>query len=240
MDNRADIQHFYDTIAEKYDAIFPLSGVQREFFDRELGGMHRVLDVGAATGNLTAYLRAEGLEVTAIDISDSLIAKAREKGVEVLRRDMLTIGELPGGYDAIVNIGNTLPHLASLGGVGSFLRQAYSRLRPGGKLIVQLVNFTRYLAQRQGDYLGDLPLIDNPRVRFERSYYLKDEGTIRFRAVLDGRYSVEEELIVITHRDLMSMLSAAGFGGVRLYGNFKGEAYDERGSLALVGVGMRG
>lgn len=240
MKERVDIQHFYDTIAEKYDAIFPLSGAQKAFFDGELGGMHRVLDVGAGTGNLTAYLREKGLEVTAIDLNKRLIAKAQEKGVEVLCRDMLTIGELPMGYDAIVNIGNTLPHLGSLDGVASFLRQAYSRLRPGGKLIVQLVNFTRYLAQRQGDYLGDLPLIDSPEVRFERSYYLKGEGTIRFRAVLDGRYSVEEELIVITHRDLMSMLSAAGFGGVRLYGNFKGEAYDERGSLALVAVGMRG
>jgi methyltransferase type 11 len=240
MGNRADIQHFYDTIAEKYDAIFPLSGVQRAFFDGELGGMHRVLDVGAATGNLAAYLRGKGLEVTAIDLSDSLIAKAGEKGVEVLRRDMLTIGELPGGYDAIVNIGNTLPHLGSLDEVASFLRQAYGRLRPGGKLIVQMVNFSRYLAQRKGDYLGDLPLIDKPGVRFERSYYLKDEGTIRFRAVLDGRYSAEEELIVITHRDLSSMLAAAGFGRVRLYGNFQGEAYDERGSMALVGVGERG
>lgn len=240
MKERVDIQHFYDTIAEKYDAIFPLSGAQKAFFDGELEGMRRVLDVGAATGNLTAYLREKGLEVTAIDLNKRLIAKAQEKGVEVLCRDMLTIGELPGDYDAIVNIGNTLPHLGSLDGVASFLRQAHGRLRRGGKLILQMVNFTRYLAQRQGDYLGDLPLIDSPEVRFERSYYLKEEGTIRFRAVLDGRNSVEEELIAITHRDLMPMLAAAGFAEVRLYGNFKGEAYDEGGALALVAVGTRG
>ena len=46
---------FYNEIAEKYDYIFPLSPAHQTFFASELYGK-TVLDVGADTGNLTAYL----------------------------------------------------------------------------------------------------------------------------------------------------------------------------------------
>ena len=87
------MSQFYNQIAEKYDFIFPLSPAHQTFFASELQGK-TILDVGAATGNLTAYLSSQGYEVTAIDLSERLIAKATEKGINVQQRDMLTIDEL--------------------------------------------------------------------------------------------------------------------------------------------------
>ena len=226
------MSQFYNQIAEKYDFIFPLSPAHKTFFASELHGK-TILDVGAATGNLTAYLSSQGYEVTAIDLSDRLIAKAAEKGVTVQQRNMLAIDELP-AFDNIVCIGNTLPHLDSKTSVQLFLQKAYGQLTQGGKLVLQLVNFQKYFAQQQGDYLGNLPLIENDKVKFERYYYLNEEGKIRFKTILDDTIKNEELLQPIFADQLTEWLTQIGFQAINLYGNFKKDPFDKEKSMALI------
>ena len=226
------MSQFYNQIAEKYDFIFPLSPAHKTFFASELHGK-MLLDVGAATGNLTAYLSSQGYEVTAIDLSERLIAKATEKGVTVQQRNMLAIDELP-AFDNIVCIGNTLPHLDSKTSVQLFLQKAYGQLTQGGKLVLQLVNFQKYFAQQQGDYLGNLPLIENDKVKFERYYYLNEEGKIRFKTILDDTIKNEELLQPIFADQLTQWLTQIGFKAINLYGNFKKDPFDKEKSMALI------
>ena len=226
------MSQFYNQIAEKYDFIFPLSPAHKTFFASELHGK-TILDVGAATGNLTAYLSSQGYEVTAIDLSERLIAKAAEKGVIVQQRNMLAIDELP-MFDNIVCIGNTLPHLDSKTSVQLFLQKAYGQLTQGGKLVLQLVNFQKYFAQQQGDYLGNLPLIENDKVKFERYYYLNEEGKIRFKTILDDTIKNEELLQPIFADQLTEWLTQIGFQAINLYGNFKKDPFDKEKSMALI------
>ena len=226
------MSQFYNQIAEKYDFIFPLSPAHKTFFARELHGK-TILDVGAATGNLTAYLSSQGYEVTAIDLSEGLIAKAAEKGVTVQQLNMLTIDELP-TFDNIVCIGNTLPHLDSKTSVQLFLQKAYRQLTQGGKLVLQLVNFQKYFAQQQGDYLGNLPLIENDKVKFERYYYLNEEGKIRFKTILDDTIKNEELLQPIFADQLTEWLTQIGFQAINLYCNFKKDTFDKEKSMALI------
>jgi len=226
------MSQFYNQIAEKYDFIFPLSPAHKTFFASELHGK-TILDVGAATGNLTAYLSSQGYEVTAIDLSERLITKAAEKGVIVQQRNMLAIDELP-TFDNIVCIGNTLPHLDSKTSVQLFLQKAYRQLTQGGKLVLQLVNFQKYFAQQQGDYLGNLPLIENDKVKFERYYYLNEEGKIRFKTILDDTIKNEELLQPIFADQLTEWLTQIGFQAINLYGNFKKDPFDKEKSMALI------
>ena len=226
------MSQFYNQIAEKYDFIFPLSPAHKTFFASELHGK-TILDVGAATGNLTAYLSSQGYEVTAIDLSERLIAKAAEKGVIVQQRNMLAIDELP-TFDNIVCIGNTLPHLDSKTSVQLFLQKAYRQLTQGGKLVLQLVNFQKYFAQQQGDYIGNLPLIENDKVKFERYYYLNEEGKIRFKTILDDTIKNEELLQPIFADQLTEWLTQIGFQAINLYGNFKKDPFDKEKSMALI------
>ena len=226
------MSQFYNQIAEKYDFIFPLSPAHKTFFASELHGK-TILDVGAATGNLTAYLSSQGYEVTAIDLSERLITKAAEKGVIVQQRNMLAIDELP-TFDNIVCIGNTLPHLDSKTSVQLFLQKAYRQLTQGGKLVLQLVNFQKYFAQQQGDYLGNLPLIENDKVKFERYYYLNEEGKIRFKTILDDTIKNEELLQPIFSEELTQWLTQIGFQAINLYGNFKKDPFDKEKSMALI------
>jgi ftsJ-like methyltransferase len=226
------MSQFYNQIAEKYDFIFPLSPAHKTFFASELHGK-TILDVGAATGNLTAYLSSQGYEVTAIDLSEGLIAKAAEKGVTVQQLNMLAIDELP-TFDNIVCIGNTLPHLDSKTSVQLFLQKAYGQLTQGGKLVLQLVNFQKYFAQQQGDYLGNLPLIENDKVKFERYYYLNEEGKIIFKTILDDTIKNEELLQPIFADQLTQWLTQIGFQAINLYGNFKKDPFDKEKSMALI------
>ena len=226
------MSQFYNQIAGKYDFIFPLSPAHKTFFASELHGK-TILDVGAATGNLTAYLSSQGYEVTAIDLSEGLIAKAAEKGVTVQQLNMLAIDELP-TFDNIVCIGNTLPHLDSKTSVQLFLQKAYRQLTQGGKLVLQLVNFQKYFAQQQGDYLGNLPLIENDKVKFERYYYLNEEGKIRFKTILDDTIKNEELLQPIFADQLTEWLTQIGFQAINLYGNFKKDPFDKEKSMALI------
>ena len=226
------MSQFYNQIAEKYDFIFPLSPAHKTFFASELHGK-TILDVGAATGNLTAYLSSQGYEVTAIDLSERLIAKAAEKGITVQQLNMLTIDELP-TFDNIVCIGNTLPHLDSKTSVQLFLQKAYGQLTQGGKLVLQLVNFQKYFAQQQGDYIGNLPLIENDKVKFERYYYLNEEGKIRFKTILDDTIKNEELLQPIFADQLTEWLTQIGFQAINLYGNFKKDPFDKEKSMALI------
>lgn len=231
------MSQFYNQIAEKYDFIFPLSPAHKTFFASELHGK-TILDVGAATGNLTAYLSSQGYEVTAIDLSERLIAKAAEKGVIVQQRNMLAIDELP-TFDNIVCIGNTLPHLDSKTSVQLFLQKAYRQLTQGGKLVLQLVNFQKYFAQQQGDYLGNLPLIENDKVKFERYYYLNEEGKIRFKTILDDTIKNEELLQPIFADQLTEWLTQIGFQAINLYGNFKKDPFDKEKSMALIVIAVK-
>jgi len=226
------MSQFYNCIAEKYDFIFPLSPTHQTFFASELCGK-TVLDVGAATGNLTAYLLSQDYEVTAIDLSDRLIAKAAEKGIVVQKLNMLNIDKLS-TFDNIVCIDNTLPHLDSKASVQLFLQKAYEQLTQGGKLILQLVNFQKYFAQQQGDYLGNLPLIANDKVKFERFYYLNVEGKIRFKTILDDTIENEELLQPIFADELIQWLTQIGFQTINLYGNFKKDPFDPNASMALI------
>ena len=226
------MSQFYNQIAEKYDFIFPLSPAHKTFFASELCGK-TVLDVGAATGNLTAHLISEGYQVTAIDLSERLIAKAAEKGITVQQLNMLNIDELS-TFDNIVCIGNTLPHLYSKASVQLFLQKAYRQLAQGGKLVLQLVNFQKYFDQQQGDYLGNLPLIANDKVKFERSYYLNEEGKIRFKTILDDTIENEELLQPIFADELTQWLTQIGFQAINLYGNFKKDPFDKEKSMALI------
>ena len=226
------MSQFYNQIAEKYDFIFPLSPAHKTFFASELHGK-TILDVGAATGNLTAYLSSQGYEVTAIDLSERLIAKAAEKGVTVQQLNMLAIDELP-TFDNIVCIGNTLPHLDSKTSVQLFLQKAYGQLTQGGKLVLQLVNIQKYFAQQQGDYLGNLPLIENDKVKFERYYYLNEEGKIRFKTILDDTIKNEELLQPIFADQLTQWLTQIGFQAINLYSNFKKDPFDKEKSMALI------
>jgi SAM-dependent methyltransferase len=99
--------------------------------------VRRVLDVCCGTGQMTGRLVDDGFEVTAVDGSESMIRRARERlGVSAtLERRLLP--DLPTGpFDAAVCSFDSVNYLAGDGELGRTLASVASALRPGGRFIV--------------------------------------------------------------------------------------------------------
>ena len=237
-ENELNMKKFYDTIADKYDYIFPLSPMQKKFLDDEIKGKN-VLDVGAATGKVTEYLSGKGFQVHSIDINGRLINKAAQKGIPVTNMNMLDIDKLE-KFDTIINIGNTLPHLNNNGEIYKFLEKAYNQLNDAGKLIIQIINFSKFVKQKdENNFLGTLPLIENENVKFERFYYLNEEGNIIFKTILDDNIENEEILLNITYNELKDYFEKIGFRNIKVYGGFDKSVFDIDKSTPLVMTGEK-
>ena len=236
MKNIENMKKFYDTISEKYDFIFSLSDVQKNFFKKYVSGK-KVLDVGAATGNLSKFLKNEKFEVTSIDINEKLIEQAGKKGIDVKNLDMLKIDEL-GKFDTIINVGNTLPHLNSNDEIFLFLQKAYSQLENNGKLIIQLINFYKFFENQKSEsnFLGNLPLIENKNVKFERYYYKNSDNNVIFKTILDDKLENEEILTNINYFDFMKFFEQLGISKLKVFGGFNESEFVLENSQPLIFV----
>ncbi len=98
-----------------------------------------LLDIGAATGDVTARLAPLFDDVLAVEVSGPMVRRLRERGLDARRLDLTRRPAEPGspehgGYDtvAILNVLDRCARPVSL------LRSAISRVRPGGRLLVSM------------------------------------------------------------------------------------------------------
>lgn len=100
--------HAFDQIGDRYDEAFPHKEGQLAATDwliDQLAPGNRVLDAGCGTGLPTdRRLVAAGLEVTGIDISERMLARARDNvpSADFHRLDLMALDDRLGRFDAAV------------------------------------------------------------------------------------------------------------------------------------------
>lgn len=231
---------FYRALADHYDTIFPEEKIIVDFLEKHLETRHSILDLACGTGTYSEALASLGHRVTGVEIDEAMIRKAIEKRraaeTEYVAADMIDgIGSVQGSYDAALCIGNSLPHLQSLGDVSRAFDTWNRALVPGGVLLIQLVNFDRFA----GGSAADLPEIDNGGFTFRRKYTPLSAGSILFSTELmvPGRADPlrnELELLVIPKARLSSLLRDAGFVPNSWFGGYDGSAYVEDTSFLTI------
>ncbi|MBA4116871.1 MAG: class I SAM-dependent methyltransferase, partial [Rubrobacter sp.] len=124
-----------------------------------------VVEWGAGTGRLAIPLAEAGHDVTAVEVSENMLAKGRERSaaVEWVRGDMrgVTLGR---GYGLAVCAFNSFLCLLGVDDALAFLRNAREHLKPGGLLGIEVSAFSpEELAEEPGgptlrhDFSRELP-----------------------------------------------------------------------------------
>lgn len=227
----------------------------RRVFDEV--GARSVIDVGAGSARHSLLFASWGLSVDAVDPDDSMLVQAEaniaeaaplvaEAGGEV-RLVRGGFGELQslglGPADALVCTGNALPHVADIAGVRVAFSDFAAVLRPGGVVVLHLLNHGRLLANK--------PRTISPVVRetpagtmvFLRVLdYPEDRPVIAFDFItmtrdIEGRWDVasrRSDHTALPPELLRTELLAAGFEHVELLGGHDGHALTDADESVIV------
>jgi len=176
----------YDRISDRYGEAFPHQEGQLacgQWLLARLSPGSRVLDVGCGNGLPSARQLADGgCEVTGIDISPAMLARARRNvpGARFLELDVTHLDSMTGPYDAAVAFFSLLNLPRSI--IPQVLGLIRARLVPGGLFSLAMV---------ESD-LDDIP-IHFLGSRILVTGYLGDELRSTLR---EARFSIEEENVI--------------------------------------------
>lgn len=235
---------FYTEIAKYYDYIFPIDKAKIDFIREIVGNPPKdILDVACGSGGYSKTLSDVGYNITAVDLNKKMVKKLKDKDrdIDVLVLNMLEIGELHKEFDLIFCIGNSLVHLDDDEEIFRFLQDCRNCLKPGGKLLIQIVNYDRVLAKE----VKTLPSIVNKEIDlvFERYYnYLSDKHKIDFKTILRvDKKKIENHVFLypIKSKELVDLFKKTGFTDFNAYGNFNKDKYNPLMSFPLVIVGEK-
>ena len=245
----------YDDFSSDYDRFVDWPGrlaAELPFIERELeaADAHRVLDAACGTGMHAIALAQRGYGMAGADLSAGMIERARANAATAevdVRFEAVGFGELARtfgctDFDALLCLGNSLPHLLTPVGLAAALSDFAACLRPGGLLLIQNRNFDAILErgerwmEPQSRREGELEWL------FLRFYDFEPDGTLVFNLVTlqregtDGwRQSVAStRLRPLRQRELMAALSAADFGGIVCWGDMQGASFRSSSSPNLV------
>lgn len=198
----------------------------------------RVLDQCCGIGTFTVPLARQGYQVTGVDLSPVMLARAEracaEAGVEaeLVRadiRDYVRPGEFDAGINVYTSFGYFDTHEENL----KALRNAHDSLRPGGTFVMELLGKEYYAS-----WVGRPKVVEVSGGRVFMHDTILDDWT-RFRSEWTLVRGNEARHIVLTQfvysgAELRSLFEAAGFVDVRCFGGFDGRPYDNHATRLVV------
>jgi SAM-dependent methyltransferase len=177
---------FYDGLGDGYELMINWEArLRREspFFKKlfEERGVRSVLDVACGTGRHVVEFARWGLDASGCDISAEMIrlAKRNAAGAGVAAdffkaglTDVDSAARAARKFDAVVCLGNSLPHLLTQRELDKAMRSIRRALNPGGVFVSQVRNYARIVR-------------DNVRFMPPTSAKLDDGGECVFFRMLD-------------------------------------------------------
>ncbi len=207
-----------------------------------------VIDAGCGPGRHACAMAARGYRVTGADISDEMLVVATEhatkmaEDVSFVACSYAELGDHVGsGHDGIFCIGNGLAVAGTQPDVAASIEGLCGTLRVGGKLFIQMLNFT-------------LMHGENPCVRGPRVVTVDGVEYVSFRTYQFGQHVVEVvnttlwhdsgwqmrswsgRLIPIERYVLVNLLEACGMDVLHTWGSYAQEPFDIAESRDLIVV----
>lgn len=251
----------YDAFSADYDRFVDWEGrlaAEMPFIERQLRtvGAYHVLDAACGTGMHAIALAKKGYEVVGTDLSAGMIEQARYNAAQVgadVRFEVAGFGELAGiltptrGFDALLCLGNSLPHVLTPEDLAVALDDFAACLRPGGLLLIQNRNFDAVLADRERWMPPQAHREGEVEWLFLRFYDFEPDGRLTFNVVTLWREGAADwqqrvtstRLWPQTQSELVKTLNTAGFETITCFGNLKGAPFDIGSSPNLVVTARR-
>jgi glycine/sarcosine N-methyltransferase len=265
---------------EHYDEMIDWSsrlGRELPFFETLFAeaGVRRVADVGCGSGRHAVSFALRGLDVVGIDPSPGMLARAQETaraaGVEIpfvqgAFGGVTSIVDrtLGGPVDAVLTLGNGFPHVDGIIATRLALADFASALRPGGIVVLHLLNHERLRRHRPVSLPAKTNRTRDGRVVVVlRVLEYADDGLViefvqlareadvieptRADPFVDSDVSTPDWGIV-TRRSLHTWLPAqtlvdeltnAGFERIEVFGDHSGRPLDEDLDESVIVVGRK-
>jgi glycine/sarcosine N-methyltransferase len=255
----------YQRFASNYDRFnnwkdrlayeMPFIEQQLKNLQMELGDHLSILDAACGTGMHAIALAQQGYQVSGADLVPEMIEIAQENansaGVKVDFR-AVGFGALSTEFDpylfnAVLCLGNSLPHLLSWEDVIGALDDFNKCLLPGGMLLIQNRNFDSIM-QNKARWIEPQAFTESDKEwLFQRFYDFEADGTIRFTIVTlsrtvgaDWQTSIDHtRLRPLLYEDLSGLIHESGFSTINLYGDMSGNAFDPVTSPNLIIVAQK-
>jgi glycine/sarcosine N-methyltransferase len=245
----------YDTLGSQYDEMISWEArYNREAsFFRDLFakvGVHRVMDAACGTGMHARWFAEWGLDVVAADPSPAMMEASAHNtaglSVELLQAGFGELrGAAQGEFDAVVCLGNSLPHVLSDEELHASVADFRALLRPGGVLVIHNNNYDTILDVR----VRFMPLAAR-RTPAGQKLFLRffdfppnaDPLTFNVLVLTEDETGWSMTASSALHRPLRqrkveALLAREGFSNLAFYGAFTGEPFDEVTSDNLIAVG---
>ncbi len=249
----------YDAFSADYDRFVNWQErleYELPFVEQQLtaSGAQRVLDVACGTGIHAIALAQRGYEVVGVDLSVGMIERARANAATAggqVRFIVAGFGELEervgSDFEAVLCLGNSLPHLLTAEALGATLVDFAAVLRSGGLLLVQNRNFEAIVRDRVR-WMEPQSYRDGDREwLFVRFYDFNEDGTLTFNLITlrrddAGKWAQQveaTELRPLLYAELLDAMAGAGFGEVTCYGDMAGAPFAPETSGNLIVTAKR-
>jgi len=220
----------YENYGKKYDDETFISGTKEEcdFIEAEINfdKLLKILDVGCGTGRHSIELAKRGYKVTGIDLSDSLLEKAKEKAlkenlkVKFIKHDARKL-EFNKEFDVAILICEGAFSLMETDEMNFDILKGVSRsLRHNGKFIFTTLNGLFPLYNSASDFCNTNSAEGNAQYKnskFDlmtfRDYYIievEDDSGNKKSLECNERYYVPSEI--------NWLLKSAGFADINIFG----------------------
>lgn len=152
-------ENYYDALAPYYHYIYgdwesslkrqalALDGIIQEYFGSDT---RTVLDAACGIGTQSIGLAELGYQVSASDLSQSALERAREEAerrglkIDFRRADMRRVAEVyPESFDLVIACDNAVPHLPDDEEIGRAFQQFFRCTRPGGGCLITVRDYAR-------------------------------------------------------------------------------------------------
>jgi SAM-dependent methyltransferase len=162
-ERRVTVAKFYDELSPYYHLVYMdwQHGIraEAEVLDRvirsQCPGARRVLDVACGIGTQALGLAQLGYELTASDISEESVDRARKEAAQRGLKIALSVCDMRQAsqhhrttFDAVIACDNAVPHLLTDLEILSAFRECHACTRPGGVFVISVRDYDK--EQRAG------------------------------------------------------------------------------------------